>query len=192
MTTRRLLWLIPVAAVLLAPIILFLISRALTVYPALATETQFLQAYTPNRVLERFRDSKYSSSTGSSAGDGAGLGFATHTRGFDQQFVMRLSDRTALISALDRDVTSFLTNTGAKVISETGNVTDGLCLRYVSGKSNGTVTIEPMAQALMQGFRGWGPDEDNVLVRIRIEETWFRSGTPMTPDRMTLLSRFLM
>jgi hypothetical protein len=195
MTTRRLLLAIPLAAVLLAPGVLFLVDHALTVYPTPETQTQFLRAYTPNRVFDQFRDSKYSSSTASGGGHSAGLGFATHTQGIEQELVMRSSDRTALMEALDEDVTSVLTATGAKVISKTSNDPDGIRVRYVAGKSAGTVTIKPPDPIPNPGQylrRSLGPDEIDVWVRIGIEETWFRSGGPISASKESLLSRLFM
>jgi len=192
MTTRRLLFAIPLVALLLTPVVLFLVERSLTVYPTPETQTQFLRAYAPNHVFDRFRDSKYSGSMGSGGGHRAGLGFATHTQGVDQELVMRSSDRKALMAALDEDVKSLLAATDAKVISETSNDTDGIRVRYLSGKSAGTVTIKPPdpipdpGQYLRQSL---GPGEIAVWIRIGIEETWFKSGRPMSASKQRLLSR---
>jgi hypothetical protein len=195
MTTRRLLLVIPLAALLLAPGVLFLVDRALTVYPTPETQTQFLRSYTPHRVFDQFRDSKYSSSTASGGGHSAGLGFATHTHGVDQELVMRSSDRPALMAALDEDVTSFLTATGAKVTSKTSNETDGIRVHYVAGNSAGTVTIKPPDPIPNPGQsfrRSSGSGEIDVWVRIGIEETWFKSGRPISASKPSLLSRLLM
>ena len=191
MTTRRLFFSVALAVIFFS-LTLFLIHHLLTVHPTVATETRFLVAYTPNRALDQFRDARYSSSTGSSDGHGAGLGFATHSKGFDEQFVLRSSDRTALMTALDRDLMSCLTDTGAKVISETGSSADGRRLSYVAGPSTGTVNIEPPTEALVRGFHGWGPEEEYVSVRIRIEETWFKSATWIAPAKRMMFSHLLM
>jgi len=37
-----------------------------------------------------------------------------------------------------------------------------------------------------------GAGEEAVWVRIRIEETWFKSGIPMPPAKVSLLSRLLL
>lgn len=195
MTTRRLLFAILVGSVLLVPAGLSLVDRALTVYPTPETQTQFLRAYTPSRVFDRFRDSQYPGSTAGGGGHGAGLGFATHTRGIDQELVMRSLDRTALMVALDEDVTSFLAASGAKVISKGGNDTDGIRIRYVAGKSVGTVTIKPPDPIPNPGQylrRSLGPDEIDVWVRIGIEEIWFKSGRTVSASKQSMLSRLLM
>lgn len=195
MTTRRLFFAILLASVLLVPAGLFLVDRALTVYPTPETQTQFLRTYAPSRVFDRFRDSQYPGSTVSGGGHGAGLGFATHTQGLEQELVIRSSDSTALMAALDEDVTSFLTASGAKVISQTGNDADGIRVHYVAGKSVGSVTIKPPDPIPNPGQylrRSLGPGEIDVWVRIGIEETWFRSGRPISASKQSLLSRLLI
>jgi hypothetical protein len=195
MTIRRLLLAIPLAVLFLAPIVLFVVDRALTVYATPEMQTRFLRDYAPDGALDKFRISDYPGSTAGGIGAGAGLGFATHVKTLDQEFLMRSDDRTALMAALDRDVASRLDTTGAKVISETGNDTDGIRLSYVAGKSTGTVTIKPLdpisdpGQYLRQSL---GAGEEAVWVRIRIEETWFKSGIPMPPAKVSLLSRLLL
>ena len=195
MTTRRQLFAIGLAALLLAPVVLFLVERALTVYPTPETQTRFLRAYAPAQVFDSFRDSKYSSSTASGSGAGAGIGFATHTKGFDQQLVMRSSDRVALMAALDRDVTSLLAATGAQVISENGNDTDGIHLRYITDKSAGTLVIKPpelIPNPEQYFLQSLAPDEVDVWVRISIAETWYKSGRPLSASKQSLLTRLLM
>lgn len=195
MTARRLLIAIPLVALLVAPVVLFLVDRANLVYPTPDTETEFLRAYTPNRVLDRFRSSKYSSWEASSGPDAAGLGFATHKRSFDQQLVMRTSQLAPLMAALSQDAISSLAATGAQVISQTGNDTGGVRLHYFAGKSTGTVTIkppDPNADSARHPPLHLCPGDVDVRVHIAIEETWFKSGSPMSSEKQKLLSRLLM
>jgi hypothetical protein len=192
MTARRLLFAILLAALLLAPTALFVVDRALTVYASPEMQTLFLQTYNPDRVFDEFRIAGYSGSRGSGGGAGAGIGFATHTKGLEQELVMQYADRAALTAALDQDMASLLIATGAQILERSGNDADGFHLRYVAGKTTGTVIIKPpepipnperyLRQPLASG-------QVDVWVRIRIEETWFKSGVPMPPSRQSLLSR---
>ena len=157
------------------------VENALTVYATPEMQSPFLQAYTANQVFDRFRDANFSGSQGSGAAAGAGRGFATHEKNIDQELIMQWTDGPALLSALDNDMTSLLAATGAQILSHTGNDIDGFHIRYVEGKSAGTVVIKPAEripnpeQYCRQPLH---PGEAAVWVRIRIEETWFKAGVP--------------
>jgi len=195
MTTRRLLLGISLAALFLALTGLAVVDRVLTVYATPEMQTQFLRAYNPEQVFSRFRDSNYSGSRASGAAAGAGLGFATHARSIDQELVMHYGDCAALTTALDKDMSSLLTGSGAQILENTGNEAEGFHLRYVAGKTGGTVVIkppEPLANPEQYLRQSLGPDEVDVWVRIRMEETWFKSGPPLSPSHQSLLSRPLI
>jgi hypothetical protein len=157
------------------------IDNALTVYATPEMQSPFLQAYNPNQAFDRFRDSTFSGSRGSAAGAGAGRGFATHEKSIDQELIMQWTDGPALLSALENDTTSLLAATGAQILSHTGNDIDGFHIRYVEGKSTGTVVIKP-PERIPNPEQYWRqplhPGEAAVWVRIRIEETWFKAGVP--------------
>src|ERR1700690_2267381 len=92
---------IPLTILFLAPIVLFVVDRALTVYATPEMQTPFLRDYAPDGALDKFRISDYPGSTAGGTSAGAGLGFATHVKTLDQELLMRSSDRTALMAALD-------------------------------------------------------------------------------------------
>ncbi len=134
MTTRRLLLVIPLAALFLAIVGPAVVDHALIVYAAPEMQSQFLRAYSPQQVFARFQDSSYSSTGSSGNSAGAGLGFATHSKSVDQELVMHYADRAALMTALDQDMASLLAATDAQILENSSNDRDGFRLRYVSEK----------------------------------------------------------
>jgi hypothetical protein len=136
MTTRRLLFTIPLAALFLALTASAILDRALVVYAAPEMQSQFLQAYNPEQVFDRFKDSRYSGSGASGGGAGAGLGVATHSKSVDQELVVHYAACAALMTALDQDMASLLTGTGVQILEKSSKDRNGFQLRYVAGKSN--------------------------------------------------------
>jgi hypothetical protein len=195
MTTRRLLFTIPLAALFLALTASAILDHSLVVYATPEMQSQFLQAYNPEQVFDRFKDSRYSGSRASGGGAGAGLGVATHSKSVDQELVVHYADCAALMTALDQDVASLLTGTGAQILENSGNDRNGFHLRYVAGKSTGTVVIKPPEPIVSPGQylrQLLCPGEVDVWIRISMEETWFKSGVPTSPSQQSLLSRLLI
>jgi len=190
MTTRRLLLAIPLAALFLAIIGPAIVDHALLVYAVPEMQTQFLRAYNPEPVFARFRDSRYSSTVSGGNSAGAGRGFATHSKTVDQEFVMHDSDRAALMTVLHQGMASLLTGTGAQILENSGNDHDGFHVRYMAGKSTGTVIIKPPAPVANAGRHlrhPLYPGEEDVSVQLSIEETWYKSGIPVSPLESSLL-----
>jgi hypothetical protein len=152
-----------------------------TVYATPEMQTQFLRIYTPDRVLDRFRNSTYSGGRSSGGGAGADLGFATHQKSIDQDILMNSVDRPALMAALDQDMTALLTATGAHIVSDSSDDSVGIRLHYIVGNSEGMVTVKPF-EAIPGAERyvrhPLGPGEILVWVRIVIDEKWFKAGVP--------------
>ncbi len=164
---------------LLVSIVWAVVDNALTVYPTPETQSAFLRTYTPARVFERFRSSKHCSHEGDAAGSGAGRGYATHQKEFEPFFVMQSRERAAFMAALAEDISSGLASTGAKIVAESGDTTDGYQFRYSSGKSIGSVTIEPpkdVDQSQVTGHEPLCPGEAPISIHIRIEEKWVKAG----------------
>ena len=93
-------------------------------YPTSETESAFLKSYTPEYVIERFRE-KYGFSRSRPFGSAAGRTFVTHEAGFKFHVVLRLENWMSLMNALEDDAMQQLANDGAEVLSQSGNpVTD--------------------------------------------------------------------
>jgi hypothetical protein len=165
----------------LVAIVALIVDRSMTAYPTPETQSSFLRKYNPYQAIAPFGDPKFPGSSGGAAGDGAGCGSAKHTRDFDTQLTMQSAKRTELMAALDKDLTSLLTATGAQIVSKTGDDAGGIYLRYVAGKSAGTVTIaspELITNPSAPQYPRLRPGEVAVWVRVRVEETWFKAGVP--------------
>jgi hypothetical protein len=172
---------IAAGSVILCAILVGVVDNVRTVYATPEMQTQFLRVYTPDRVLDRFRNASYSGGRGSGGGAGADLGFATHEKDVDQDILMNSADRPALMAALNLDLTALLTATGAKIVSDSSNDTVGIRLHYIVGNSEGTVTVKPF-EAIPGAERyvrhPLGPGEILVWVHIVIDEKWFKAGVP--------------
>jgi hypothetical protein len=108
---------------------------------------------------------------------------------------MHYADSAALTTALDQNMASALTGAGAQILESSGNARDGFHLRYVAGKSTGTVIIkppEPIVNAEQYLRQPLSPGEVDVWVRISMEGTWFKSGVPTSPSQQSLLSRLFI
>jgi len=177
---------ITVVSGILFVVLVGVVNDALTVYATPEMQTQFLRIYTPDRVLDRFRDSKYVGGRGSGGGAGADYGFATHQKGVDEDILMNSADRPALMAALDQDVTALLTATGGQIVSDASSESDGVRLHYIVGKSEGTVTIKPpevIPSPERYCRQPIGPGEVLVWVRVLINEKWFKAGVPSLRSR---------
>ncbi|MFZ0773191.1 MAG: hypothetical protein WCA49_22400 [Candidatus Sulfotelmatobacter sp.] len=151
-------------------------DQARIVYATPEMYSPFLRTYTLTPVLDRFRSTKHSYSGGDGSGSGAGYGFTTHEREFHHFFVMKSSERPALMAALVESVSSELSNTGAQIVTETGSADEGVQFRYIAGQSSGTVTIEPPSRPANARVPFLCPDEMPISVNIRIEEKWTKPG----------------
>jgi len=85
------------------------------------------------------------------------------------------------MAALVESITSQLNSAGAQIGAETGDAAEGFQFDYVTGKSRGTIRIDPLKDTNEpQEARAYGqlcPGEVPVSVSIRIEEKWIKSGT---------------
>jgi hypothetical protein len=130
-------------------------------------------------VFERFRYSSRVSHESDSETSGAGHGFAAHRKEFDTFFVMQSRERTPFLAALAEDISAELASTGAKILSLSGNTAAGLQFHYLTGRSSGSVTIEPpkdVDQSEVTGREPLSPGDAPISIRIRIEEKWAKSG----------------
>lgn len=186
MTARRLISTIPLAALFLALAAgSAILNDALTVYATPEMQSQFLRDYNPEQVFGHFRASSFPGSRATGGDAGAGFGFATHSKHVDQELIIRYADRGALMKTLDRDMASLLTGTGAQILENSGNDRDGFHLRYTSGKITGTAIImppEPIVSSVKYLRQLLRPGEVDVLIRISMKETWFKSGVPTSPS----------
>jgi hypothetical protein len=168
-------------AFLFAAIILVLASVVVNavvsygmVYPTPETQSAFLKSYLPVEVIERF-DGHQGSSRGDGVGSGAGRGFASHSRTVDFYFVTR-PENTPLIANALRD-NAVLALKGAKMrLVDQSEIREGeYRVHYAGGKTEGTLTIEPVvADATVRRRMPLPPGFQDVKAEIRIEEKWVK------------------
>jgi hypothetical protein len=163
-----------------------LIMGSQTVYATPERRSAFLKTYTPDTVMNTFQSSAWNG--GSGASDEAAAGeHATFRKMFDARFAMRSEDRKALTAALYQDIVDEVRNVGGWVYDTTGDDAVGYRLRYVDGKSIGTISLGPALELdpghlgglyadkpRKESLRNLSPGEIPVEVTISIEEIWMR------------------
>jgi hypothetical protein len=159
--------------VLLACIVGLVACHFSLYYPTPETESAFLKSYTPEHVIDRFRE-KWGSSHSRSFGSSAGRDFVPHNAGFEFDVVLRRESWMPLLNALRDDARQQLANNGAEVLSQSGNSQDGFRFDYKINQSTGSLRISPLAihshirrnMPLPQGL-------EDVSVKIEQTEKWF-------------------
>lgn len=153
-------------------------------YPTPETESAFLKSYTPQRVIDRFRENKSFSSTRSNGG-GAGHAFVTHQGGFKFHVVLRRENWLSLMNALRDDVLEQLANNDAEVLSQSGNPPGALRFDYRINQSIGSLTIWPLAMNSHIRNMPLPDGMDDVTVKIEQTEKWFPKGIGTTQASLT-------
>jgi len=156
------------------------IEQARLVRATPANESAFLKTYSPNPVVDRFKVAAISEESGSS--EGSDIGFAIHQREFGPTVIIHSADWIALMQALRDDIASRLAAQQAEIVEESGSAADGFTIQYASGRTRGTLLLGPLKGMPEYRISNAEPGSDQVpvSVRIRIDEKWFKSGTPAT------------
>jgi len=145
------------------------------VYASPETESAFLKSYNPEQVIDRFIEN-LPHSYAHDMSTGTGREFAPRQGGFQFYVVMRREEWIPLMDALKDDVQQRLTNSGAEVLSVSGDSGAGFHFDYKISKSVGSLTISPIVNT-------WPPVADrkfrlpeameDVTVKIQQTEKWF-------------------
>ena len=147
-------------------------------YPTPETESLFLKNYTPEPIIDRFRENEGFSHARHNSG-GAGRTFVDHQAGFEFYVVLRREKWMPLMNALREDVLQQLANKGAEVLSQSGNPREGFHFDYRANKSIGSLTILPLAITPPLQIRRNMPlpqGMEDVTVKIEQTEKWFPKG----------------
>ena len=151
-------------------------DHVLTYYPTPETESAFLKSYTPQPVIDQFREHKASSSGRQSDG-GAGHKFVTHHAGFEYRVVMRRENWVPLMAALQKDVLEQLAANDAEVVGQSGNWQDGFRIEYRIDHSIGSLTISPVTlNSRVRRNMPLPEGMEDVTVKIEQTEKWFPKG----------------
>src|SRR2546423_12548660 len=86
-------------------------------YATPETESGFLKTYTPEHIIDRFRENQGFSHS-RHFGGGAGHTFVDHQAGFEFLVVLRREKWIPLMNALRDDVLKQLSDNGAEVLSQ--------------------------------------------------------------------------
>lgn len=164
-----------VAFLLLASVVVNWVADYGMVYPTVETQSSFLKNYSPADVIAR-----YDAHQGTSLGDGlssdAGHGFASHVRTLDFYFATRTENAPVIPKALCDDSVLALQGNRMRVINEVPTPEGGYRIRYVGGKTEGTVTVAPVAaNDAIRRRMPLPPDKRDVKAEIRIEEKWVKN-----------------
>jgi hypothetical protein len=142
------------------------------VRPTQENESRFLQAFNFDDIVSRF-DLKEGSSRTEGSGSDSGYGYAAHSRTIEEFFVVKNGDQFAAEHALQQNVGGLLRVTGA-IVQETATPDGGRTFHYVSGKTTGTVVVEPVSTD--NWMNGTVPRVGvPVRARVSIEEKWTKS-----------------
>jgi hypothetical protein len=108
-------------------------------YPTPEPESPFLKSYTPEAAIKPFTEN-----WGFSSGHFQGTDSYSHHGGFNSDVVLRPEKWEPLMNALNDDASWQLANSGAQVLSQSGNPHDGFHFDYKFGKSCGSLAILPL------------------------------------------------
>ena len=156
-----------------------LVQHRRIVYPDRETESAFLKNYAPQSAAEPFDSHQLNSLWSHYQSDAAGVGFATHSGGFQRKFAIRSEQWVSLMTALSDDVSTQLSRDGAQILAKTGDPRAGFHFDYKLGRSYGALTISPLEATtnpqLPEGTVA-------VVLDIALVEKWF----PKEPGMITL------
>ena len=142
-------------------------------YATPETESAFLKSYTPEHVIDCFREN-WGSSHGRSFGSSAGRTFVPHEAGFQFFVVLRRENWMPLMNSLRDDARQQLANSGAEVLSQSGDSQDGFRFDYKLNQSTGSLRILPVATtSLIQRRMPLPQGMEDVTVKIEQSEKWF-------------------
>jgi hypothetical protein len=172
-----------------------MMGQASYVYPTPETQSAFLKNYTPEGVAARFASTKYSFHESMGGGPSeAGREFATHERNFERYFVIQAKDWMPLMTALREDVSSQLVSQGIQIPDQTGDPRDGFQFQYNSGKTLGTVNVEPLKMVAPEDAIGHltsgRPNticegEAAVKLRVSLQEKYFKHEPGLITVKLT-------
>jgi hypothetical protein len=163
-------------------------------YATPETESVFLKNYTPEHIIECFRE-RESFSQARNFGSAAGYTFVGHQAGFQFFVVLRPEKWMPLMNALRDDVLQQLANNGAEVLSQNGNPHDGFHFDYRLNKSIGSLTILPLGTTPPSQIHRNTPlpqGMGDVTVKIEQTEKWFPKGAGTSRSALQASSSMLV
>jgi hypothetical protein len=179
----RILRIVGIAAAVLALPILGLIAyagweSAHMVYPSLENESAFLRAYDPKVVLMPFIYEMQGYTEPGGIGGGAGTKFVTHFAHFGEYFTIRADRKDSLMAAVNDNVTQRLRMSGARILNQSGTSSSGFHIDYESGKTIGSVAIQPLCPGAVHRNLPLPSGLEDVSLNLSVSEQWYPRGIP--------------
>jgi hypothetical protein len=161
------------------------VENLLLISPTPETESTFFRSFTPDDVVKRFACEPGWSSGGQSGG--AGIGYTTHEKDFDRYFAIHAKDWVPAMGFLQEGISSQLLAEGAQILSQSGGAAEGLSMRYRSGKSLGSVVVEPLKTVDPDTLGPQGVCKGGIAVRLKVSmlEKWYKKD-PKAAEELAL------
>jgi hypothetical protein len=140
------------------------------VYASADNESNFFKAYRPAAAIDGF-DLHEGSGAGESVGSGAGRGFATHNRAFENWFFIAEGNQESARIALVWSVRESLKSSGATILEDADDYNRGHRFRYTVGQSAGEVGVEPLKEEQWMKAKIL-PKGVSVRSKVSIREKW--------------------
>jgi hypothetical protein len=146
------------------------------VYPTPENHSAFIKSYTPADVIAPF--SLGGSQLSGPGGSSAGRGCVFHEKGFQAWLVIAPGKEPALMAAVRQDLKTRLLGEGVHIVRERGNTRKGFRFDYSTGKSEGSVLVDPLTfvDPVTVTGPGFRPGEVvGIILRLQITETWYKT-----------------
>lgn len=142
--------------------------------PTPATQSAFIQRYSPQAVIDSFADRRFNAQNSSGFGSAAGTKFVSNDRDINPTFVVHSEQEASLMVALDRDLLAQLTLNKAEILSQSGDSDRGFRFTYRLDSNLGSAIIQPLV-AKSESLSGTPLPVGmlGVTPRIVIREKWF-------------------
>jgi|HubBroStandDraft_6_1064221.scaffolds.fasta_scaffold875582_1 hypothetical protein len=138
------------------------------------TKSAFLNNYSSQHLIERFRWTSPLAQAGPSMSYEPGKDFVSHRSETTWYLAMRSDKRLVLMTALADDVSAQLTLNGAQIISHSGDPQTGFHFDYKLGKTIGSVTISPVEMtSSIHRVTPLPPGIADVKATVAVMEKWF-------------------
>ena len=154
-------------------------SEAEVVSPSPETQSAFLKDYSPAVAIKRYSVEGSGAQESAPGGGNAGRNCAFYEKQFVSWFVIRSGNEAPLMADVEREIKSSLAQQDGRIVKQSGRAPSSFRIDYASGKSKGTVIVDPVVAVdptTVGGPGGIDPSQTAVKLHIRITETWYKTS----------------
>jgi hypothetical protein len=158
------------------------VENFLLLSPTPETESTFFRSFTPDNVVQRFVcEPGWSSNLQS---NGAGIGYTTNEKRFDQYFAIHASDWVPMMRSLQEVISSQLLLGSGRTLSQSGDFSEGFRVRYKSGNSLGVIGVDPLKTLDPDTLGPQGICKGGIAVRLKVsvEEKWYKKESAIPAE----------